>query len=810
MGRYSNKTDSNGWTWVFNKNKESNAKPIGNPFNKDVEKVASSFYVSNFPDSLDARGLWNLCAPYGRLVDAFIAFKRSKGGKRFGFIRYVGVKDNLDFVRSLSNIWIGSFHLYVTVARFQRSKPTEPKQSIPRAAHTVPFGVDNHNPNNTTHTNTAMPTGIPSFASIVHGDHKRCGGTLPSTKPRSICLKDQDLISIDDASKVLLVKLKEVESMNNMYKICRNEGFVDLKIHHAGGLWIWIQFPSVASCSEFQSNASINRLSSSIKYVTPSFKVDERMIWIEINGLPLCAWGSNAFKKVACMFGKFMFFETEQSAAMCTGRVCISTKSQQFVSESVQVEIHGETFNIQVHELGTWNIDIIDESLDSLPSDDENEVEKVEDSVDDNLVDGLDELINDLSVEKEEKEEHGVNKPNDNIFSNMAKTCEEHPNDANRVKESYSQPSNEENTSDLSCPPGFEHLKKGSSRKCSTSFARYRRKDTKGISLIHELTRLIEVGGSLGLDVRGCRKSLNKMINGVQESKMTRLELYRLKSMWGNYSFDYACSLARGRSGGLISMWDPNTFVKEDIWCDDAFIIVKGRWKNKVGECYMINLYGPHDPMAKVALWNRVWHFMQSHRGKYMLFGDMNEVRNEQERHGSIFSRNEADIFNSFINTADLIDLPMGGHTFTWMNKLGTKLSKLDRFLISEDVLNSLPDICVTALDRLWSDHNPILLHCNKVDFGPVPFKLYHSWFSRDGFDNTIKTELGNLVHDPDGRKLLFHEKLKRLKLKVKQWHTLTKCNEGIRKQEIVNELKKLEENIEAGTASSDNLIEII
>lgn len=189
-----------------------------------------------------------------------------------------------------------------------------------------------------------------------------------------------------------------------------------------------------------------------------------------------------------------------------------------------------------------------------------------------------------------------------------------------------------------------------------------------------------------------------------------------------------------------------------------------------------------------------------------MLFGDMNEVLNEQERHGSIFSRNEVDIFNSFINTADLIDLPLGGRTFTWMNKLGTKLSKLDRFLISEDVLNSLLDICVTALDRLWSDHNPILLHCNKADFGSIPFKLYHYWFSRDGFDITIKTELANLVHDPDGRKLLFHEKLKRLKLKVKQWHILTKCNEGIRKQEIVNELKKLEENIEAGMASTDNL----
>ncbi|GKA47987.1 RNA-directed DNA polymerase, eukaryota, reverse transcriptase zinc-binding domain protein [Tanacetum coccineum] len=132
----------------------------------------------------------------------------------------------------------------------------------------------------------------------------------------------------------------------------------------------------------------------------------------------------------------------------------------------------------------------------------------------------------------------------------------------------------------------------------------------------------------------------------------------------------------------------------------------------------MINIYGPHDPVAKVALWNRVWDLMQSHRGKYVLFGNMNEVRNGQERHGSIFSRNEVDVFNSFSNTAVLIDLPMGGRSFTWMKKSGNKISKMDRFWTFKDVLNSLPDICVTALDRLWPNHNPILLHCNKFDFG--------------------------------------------------------------------------------------------
>ena len=102
----------------------------------------------------------------------------------------------------------------------------------------------------------------------------------------------------------------------------------------------------------------------------------------------------------------------------------------------------------------------------------------------------------------------------------------------------------------------------------------------------------------------------NVQFLGMQESKMTRLELFHLKCMWGNDTFDYACSLARGRSGGLISMRDPNMFVKEEICCDDLFIIVKGRWLNVVGDCFMINIYGPHDSLAKVNLWNKLWEFM--------------------------------------------------------------------------------------------------------------------------------------------------------------------------------------------------------
>ncbi|GJW71607.1 RNA-directed DNA polymerase, eukaryota, reverse transcriptase zinc-binding domain protein [Tanacetum coccineum] len=91
--------------------------------------------------------------------------------------------------------------------------------------------------------------------------------------------------------------------------------------------------------------------------------------------------------------------------------------------------------------------------------------------------------------------------------------------------------------------------------------------------------------------------------------------------------------------------------------------------------------------------------------------GDFNKVRKQAERHGSIFNVQGADAFNLFISVAGLEEVPLGGCSFTWCHKSATKMSKLDRFLIPEGLMDMCPNISAITLDRYLSDHRPILMH---------------------------------------------------------------------------------------------------
>nr|GEY09596.1 hypothetical protein [Tanacetum cinerariifolium] len=201
----------------------------------------------------------------------------------------------------------------------------------------------------------------------------------------------------------------------------------------------------------------------------------------------------------------------------------------------------------------------------------------------------------------------------------------------------------------------------------------------------------------------------------IKESKSTHVELWKLRQIWGNSEFDFVTSPARGMSGGIISLWN------------NRFNI---RW---------INVYAPQNLSRKIDLWNSLLSLTASWDGVVVMMGDFNEVRNAGERHGSNFNDRHAKIFNNFIDGASLIDVPLGGYNFTWMDKWGSKMSKLDRFLVSNNFHDSFPHATRVVLEKGTPDHRAILLKELQVDYGPTPFKFFHSWLEIEGFKDLVE-----------------------------------------------------------------------
>nr|GFD23919.1 nucleotide-binding alpha-beta plait domain-containing protein [Tanacetum cinerariifolium] len=67
----------------------------------EVLKISTSVFVTNFPDQYSAKDLLNTCKQYGYVVDAFIPNRRSKSGKRFGFVRFIKIFDVERLVNNL-------------------------------------------------------------------------------------------------------------------------------------------------------------------------------------------------------------------------------------------------------------------------------------------------------------------------------------------------------------------------------------------------------------------------------------------------------------------------------------------------------------------------------------------------------------------------------------------------------------------------------------------------------------------------------------------------------------------------------------
>lgn len=95
--------------WSENRmGRETQVKHVRNGRGGDCQglRKITSFFVSNFPNGMSEVGLWRIFQRWGKVRDVMVPRKRTKDGKRFGFVRFEGVKDYKQMEYQLDKILI--------------------------------------------------------------------------------------------------------------------------------------------------------------------------------------------------------------------------------------------------------------------------------------------------------------------------------------------------------------------------------------------------------------------------------------------------------------------------------------------------------------------------------------------------------------------------------------------------------------------------------------------------------------------------------------------------------------------------------
>ncbi|XP_071713729.1 uncharacterized protein [Rutidosis leptorrhynchoides] len=238
----------------------------------------------------------------------------------------------------------------------------------------------------------------------------------------------------------------------------------------------------------------------------------------------------------------------------------------------------------------------------------------------------------------------------------------------------------------------------------------------------------------------------------------------------GSIRFWFHSKEVVGNSGGMLMIWDNSSFRVNCAGGGDFYLAIRGNWVGTRHESTIVNTYGPHNDADKRKMWDSLDNLLiGSDSGWWVLCRDFNEVRERLDRLNCVFHDARARRFNEFIVRNNLIEIPIKGRKFTRISDDGTKLSKLDRFLVSDNFIKLWKDLSISVLDRRDSDHCPLMLNDGVIDFAPKPFKVFNEWFNKEGVDKVIQKGWNKEVrgYKRDG---IFRDKLKNVKVELKGW----------------------------------------
>lgn len=150
-----------------------------------------------------------------------------------------------------------------------------------------------------------------------------------------------------------------------------------------------------------------------------------------------------------------------------------------------------------------------------------------------------------------------------------------------------------------------------------------------------------------------------------------------------------------------------------------------------------------------------------------------------------------------FVSDMGVVDLQYLGGKYTWFQPNGPAASRIDRIMISQELVDLWKVRAQWIGDRDASDHCPMWLVSSNKNWGPKPFKFINGWLKHK--DSKAFIEEKWKEHEVEGwMAQIVKEKLKYVKEKLKVWNKEVYGIMDLNMENIVREMNVLEEEVES------------
>ncbi|GKV31769.1 hypothetical protein SLEP1_g40435 [Rubroshorea leprosula] len=782
-------------------------------YDRRVYNQATVFFFTNFPDDWKQESMWQTFRKFGRVLDIYSPLRKSKKGSRFGFIRFLDVRNEWELEHQLDQIWVGEFKLWVNRPRFKG------KESLKKTRAAIENGKQVKREKEHWQIQNSNPNRNPVKIWRVKDKKQVSDGIEFTVKEEEYSWLQGCYVGTAHSVEIILT-LQEKFFM---------EGYFSCKVRAMGGRLVLLEGGDKEEIKDL--------------------------------GVPVHAWGPNFFATIGTKWGKFITLDdsTSKKQRFDIGRMLISTSEMDFISKNISIKVNGEPFTIKVMEEEATN-GIFSMKLDHVfkelsGSDNESsESWSLGNGLDDELSDaflgggssknsrnttGEKKDDNDVEVEEERRMEaetmdeqphyrwnqksqnskgdqnsavndvsFNVDGSRDNLLPNgddkIQYTCSsnnegyiadkevvldspEAQNTQNMDRRNVSAKDGEGNVRtvstdlhnavlELSFWKGFEsesgHEQEWMGRK-QRKPKRNRKKKSRSCCSVY-----MEEGKEERVPKPKERKRASKE-QGMKE-RMPKFSPGSHNQVAGESVTDSGIenrneSLRRGT----------NLSIAEKIWAFAKEIGVGDRGNERE---VIQKLEGMEDRDKELFRLSKVSSntvLEGNGGGCWCLMGDFNAIRSEYEWNGGRSNRREMAEFDEFIRECGLIDLPLIGRKYTWYKPNRDVMSRLDRFLLSEDWCLKWGDLKQWGLKRTNSDHCPILMKNLTIDWGPKPFRFFDVWLNSPGCKEIVEEVWSStLTSGWYGYRL--KEKLNATKKALKVWsrNMVSKTDSNIKRYE--------------------------